>query len=291
MEIKGGAIVRNSAFVNQGFKRRRITETEAKDWARKARDGMRPSQIADKAGVQLRTVITHLSRLEDARTAAGVQHELLLAAAQKHQRDLMSTAVRLGAALVPHHLPLDRPPGGKLVEALVSHSRGSGVPHGVRQWEALATRYQAVDLRLKTRCAGAIEAEGFLPDGTAARLQIETYDYIRNALPRVPLYAAKDGLLWEGATPFLDGVESIDDHRAKAGCRRFEDLKAELAGWVEVADLTKLYRRFEALRVTLSDELENLVLRGWFWGSCTLCPSRPARSPRTPRRRPTEPSV
>ncbi len=271
---------------------KRVTESQVQDWLARVRAGATPREISAQDNVQARTVQEHLSRLAALEDRAAMRRDLLRAAMNAHQEeDLLGTAKTLLAQLTSPDERLGDPRplavGAKRLEALRKHTLGSGLSPLLGQWKVIAGGWFDVIQNLDKQLSREVEERGLSVDGAVPALREDAaLPYARSGQkgrPGLGWASHNPGPgIWWGAYRVIDGA-GLSDSEIATRKRQFEALHAQLSEWPLATELHRLHVRAVATRRTLSDRLEDLVMRRYFDGECRWCPGSSGQRRRTPR--------
>ena len=274
---------------------KRVTEGQAQDWLARVRAGATPREISDQDNVQARTVQEHLSRLAAFEERVAMRRDLLRAAMNAHQEDLLGTAKTLLAQLTSQDERLGDPgpltAGAKRLEALRKHTMGSGLSPLLDQWKVIARGWFDVIQNLDKQLSRGVEERGLSVDGAVPALREDAVlPYARSGQKgRLGLGWASHNPgpgIWWGAYRVIDGA-GLSDSEIATRKRQFEALHAQLSEWPVATELRRLHDRAVATRCTLSDRLEDIVMRRYFDGECRWCPGSSGQRRRTHRPSPS----
>ncbi|MHB8490355.1 MAG: hypothetical protein ACYDCS_09325 [Candidatus Dormibacteria bacterium] len=272
--------------------RRRIFPKEEATWLQAAEAGDPLATIAERASVDIRTVKQHVDRARIDKELAGVRLSMVQVAADLHQQDMLAVAAALEAVLDPSlhslHFSLEQTGGeirvaGKRYEALVRHTKGSGLPHALSLWGGVTRRYATAIGQLSEQLEVELAATKLDLEGTSREMlgrlgQCASY----GTLPPDELaWRIQGGDLRKGAFRILADVTSLDDPRAVDAQRQYAQVWTKISGEALVTDLCDLQADGQ-IRDRVRDLLEDLRLRRYLGHAvCPWCPGSLA----APRRR------
>jgi hypothetical protein len=264
-------------------RRRRITTSQAAQWLQAAEGGDALGVIATRHSVDVRTVRQHVDRARVEKELAAVRRSMVQAAADLHQQDLLGVAAGLEAVLDPssHSLQfsLDLTPSvirsaGKRYQALLKHTKGSGLPHALALWEAAAKRYAIGIGELQSQLRIEIAHTNLDPDGTVgAMLSLLAQCAGYGAVPPDDLpWDVQSGDLRKATFRILASATSLDEPRVIDAQEQYARLWTTISAASPVADLCALHSA-GPLRERVRDLLEDLRLRRYLGpATCTWCP-------------------
>jgi hypothetical protein len=265
---------------------------EAREWAERARTGEEVRRIARDADVDPRTVEKHVTRVREVGEREAIRRDLLQRAMEAHQReDLRETAHDLSMGLRRQDVSeagADRgAPGplavaGKRVEALLSHTKGSGLSRRLQEWSELVPRWQTAKAELRNQLSTGVGPWGVNVEGTVEALYtVGALSYARGQAEESPAGYWKpspDGGLAFGPYQILSGDSEVDRETIK---QRFVALYKELAEREVVRELRRVMSQTRELRASIVDLLDDMVMRRYFDGDCPWCPGTRPRMRRS----------
>ena len=288
------SIVRRTDTKTERKPRHSVTATDETEWLGAVERGEALAVVARRAGVDRRTVRDHVARARDERELREVRRQLFVGAAQAHQQELLGLAASLEALLSvsAHSLreSLEMTPpwlrsAGKVYQALLRHTTGSGLPSSLSRWSAAATRYEALVSRLAGRLGTEIVSSGLDLEGAVHHLlRAATHCVSVAELPADELpWRVEGGELRKGAVRLLGEVASLGDTRVVAAQEQYTRLWDTLRTSDEVAELCALRTSAGPIRERLADQLEDIRLRRYLGpGTCRWCPGSRSSGRRTP---------
>jgi hypothetical protein len=272
----------------RGGHRAGISPGQAAEWLGLVEQGMTNRQIADRFGIkQVRTIGKHVDRAREAAEDLAVRREVLRAAVEEHQRDLLRTAASLREELIPGPgVWLDPRPlatGGKPLAALLAHTAGSDVPALLQAWDAVVTEYDDGLKRIEQSATIASTVMEFDVDGTVAAVTADAVAFSRSGElpPLLPWRDRSDDGIWYGALRIQAGGDRPMGDLAQAWVLFRQIRDAALASAERVRTVQ---RKALSIREALIDILDDITLSRYVGGSCRWCPGTSPRRQTVARR-------
>ncbi|HUY08375.1 MAG TPA: hypothetical protein VMW80_02860 [Candidatus Dormibacteraeota bacterium] len=233
---------------------RRVSPVLAEKWRKEMDSGALAVRIAEREGLDPRTVRIHVARARRARGTEGARGDLLRDALRRHQEDLTALAAALAHAATAPPVGL-RVADGLPAAALADHLGRSPAGKALRRWLGLADTYPDIRQALWDRAAA---------EPVVAELRARGVGQDTSATDVCQL---ADGVPLEALRPVAFRVPDADAIVAQE-----QALLRACQTWPEFTAVAACVSEARAIGQGLSDALEVIRLRRYISGSCRYCP-------------------